>query len=223
MRSLSFLDGMPNTALTSCLNPDEPYRLFHFTIRAGIFRENVSEWTTKKERTCYDASGSPLSVWVDAGKGDSIAYVLLHEATHIVDGVLRITPDYLSRDQASGEVMPTEFTKGIWSKLTLPAPRYRDPLIKGPCLTPAARSCLSQRRRLSTPPCAGPRSRRRCMPATPGATISPSSSRSITGPRCSSSLTGSRYERRAKRSCEYEPMKSELVRSRFNLMKQFYE
>ena len=99
MRSLSFLDGMPNTALTSCVNLDEPYRLFHFTIRAGIFQENVSEWTTKKERTCYDLSGSPLSVSIDAGKIDSIVYVLLHEATHIVDGVLRITPDFLSKDQ----------------------------------------------------------------------------------------------------------------------------
>ena len=43
LRSVSFLDGMPNTALTSTINPGEPYRLFDITIRAGTLRQNVSE------------------------------------------------------------------------------------------------------------------------------------------------------------------------------------
>jgi hypothetical protein len=43
LRSVSFLDGMPNTALTSTVNPGEPYRLFDITIRAAILRQNASE------------------------------------------------------------------------------------------------------------------------------------------------------------------------------------
>ena len=52
LRIISFLDGMPNTALTSTVNADEPYRLFDITINASILRQNVSEWLTQKERTC---------------------------------------------------------------------------------------------------------------------------------------------------------------------------
>ena len=99
LRGVSFLDGMPNTALTSTVNPDEPYRLFHITIRAGILRENVSEWMTWKERTCYEVASSTLSVSVEAGELDAIIYVLLHEATHIVDSCLQMTPAVRSNGQ----------------------------------------------------------------------------------------------------------------------------
>ena len=90
LRSVSFLDGMPNTALSSTVNPDEPYMLFHITIRAGFLRENVSEWMTWKERTCFEVASSPLCVSVEAGELDAIIYVILHEATHIVDSCLQI-------------------------------------------------------------------------------------------------------------------------------------
>lgn len=133
LASLSFIDGMPNTALTSAVGPDNSPqgRSFHITVRAGIFRETASEWATKKERTCFDLSGSPLSVSIDAGPMDSLAYVMLHESTHIVDAALRITPDPLPEGRGPDEVPPTEFTRGIWSRLTLPSPRYRDSLLQG--------------------------------------------------------------------------------------------
>jgi hypothetical protein len=130
LRSVSFLDGMPNTALTSIVNPDEPYLLFHITIRAGILREDVSEWLTWKERTCFDADGSPLSVSVEAGKLDAIVYVLLHEATHVVDHSLRITPALRPGDPPAGGSPATAFTEGVWSGRTTASPRYRDPLLE---------------------------------------------------------------------------------------------
>jgi hypothetical protein len=130
LRSVSFLDGMPNTALTSTVNPDEPYRLFDITIRAGVLREDVSEWLTWKERTCFEAADSPLSVAVEAGKLDAIVYVLLHEATHVVDSCLRIAPVIPSGDQPAGGVPASAFTEGVWSGHTTPSPRYRDPLLE---------------------------------------------------------------------------------------------
>lgn len=126
LRSVSFLDGMPNTALTSTVNPDEPYRMCDITIRAAILKENVSEWLTEKERTCFSTENSPLNVSIEAGKRDALAYVLLHEATHIVDFCLGITPTEPVGKPLAGNA----FTDGIWSERTLHAPLYRDPLLE---------------------------------------------------------------------------------------------
>lgn len=130
LRSVSFLDGMPNTALTSPVNPDEPYRLYHITIRAAILREDVSEWLTWKERTCFEAAGSPLSVAVEAGNLDAIVYVLLHEGTHVVDDCLRITPAVPAGVSPAGDAPATAFTEGVWSGRTTPSLRYREPLLE---------------------------------------------------------------------------------------------
>jgi hypothetical protein len=130
LRSVSFLDGMPNTALTSTINPNEPFRLFDITIRAGIFRNDVSEWLTEKERTCFDSTGSPLSVSIEAGKLDAILYVLLHEATHVVDSSLGLTPAVHAGDQPSAPVRPTPFTEGIWTDRLTAASQYRDSLLE---------------------------------------------------------------------------------------------
>jgi hypothetical protein len=131
LRTLSFLDGMPNTALTSTVNPEEPYRLLDITINAAILRQNVSEWLTQKERGCFDAVGSPLSVSIDAGtKLDALVFVLLHEATHVVDMSLRITPEIPrdGRPDGGGVAHRSGFTDGVWTALSTPVPRYRDPL-----------------------------------------------------------------------------------------------
>ncbi len=117
LRTISFLDGIPNTALTSTVNPNEPYLLFDVTVRAGVFRETVSEFLTQKERSCFDTAGSSRNVFIEAGTLEAIVYVLLHEATHIVDSSLQIS-------QAGS------FTDGVWIDRTTPDPRYRDPLLE---------------------------------------------------------------------------------------------
>jgi hypothetical protein len=130
LRSVSFLDGMPNTALTSPVNPDEPYRLYDITIRAAILNEDVSAWLTWKERTCFESADSPLSVAVEAGKLDALVYVLLHESTHVVDDCLRITPAIQPGDQPAGGAPTSAFTEGVWSDRLTPSPRYRDSLLE---------------------------------------------------------------------------------------------
>lgn len=127
LRSVSFLDGMPNTALTSTVNPTEPYALFDITIRAAILNETASDWLTQKERICFDTAGSPLSVTVEAGNLDALVYVLLHEATHVVDSCLGLTPAVRPDAQpAAGAAPATEFTEGVWSDRLVHAPEYRD-------------------------------------------------------------------------------------------------
>lgn len=130
LRVISFLDGMPNTALTSTVNHDEPHKLFDITINASILRQNASEWLSQKEQSCFDASSSPLRVTIDAGtKLPALVYVFLHEATHVLDASLRITPAAPPAD-APAQIADKPgfgFTNGVWTQLTLPVPRFRDP------------------------------------------------------------------------------------------------
>ncbi len=130
LRSINFLDGMPNTALTSTVNPDDSYRLCDITVRAAIFGEDVSQWLTWKERTCFEGQGSPLRVTIEAGQVDAIAYVLLHEATHVVDQSLTITPAIRPGGPDPGITHSSPFTDRIWSDLRTPDSRYREPLLE---------------------------------------------------------------------------------------------
>ena len=132
LRGVNFLDGMPNTALTSTVNPGEPYELFDITIRAAVLRQTASEWLTEKERTVFDSSGSGRSVSVEAGGRDALVFILLHEATHVVDNCLGLTPPFPPGKPPQGAPPPppppTEFTRGVWDDRMLPAPAYRDAL-----------------------------------------------------------------------------------------------
>lgn len=123
--SISFLDNMPNNALTSTLNSSETFKVFNITVRAGMLHETVSEWLTAKERTCFEPSDAGISVAIDAGKLDAVLYLLLHEATHVVDGTLNLmshATDHTNPDNAP-------FTASIWEQRTVLAPGYRNELL----------------------------------------------------------------------------------------------
>ncbi|QNF34800.1 hypothetical protein HUW51_19470 [Adhaeribacter swui] len=105
LRSISFLDNMPNTALTATVNPDAKFPVFDLTVRAAIFKQTASEWMTEKERTCFKSTGSSLAITCDIGSLSAMLYVILHEATHMVDVSLQI-------GQSAG------FSKNIWKDRT---------------------------------------------------------------------------------------------------------
>jgi hypothetical protein len=88
LAGISFLDNMPNTALTSIVNPGDSLKRYHITFRAAILKQTISEWLTEKERTLYNSSDT--SVNLHAGNLNAIIYVLLHETTHVIDGSLDI-------------------------------------------------------------------------------------------------------------------------------------
>ena len=222
LRSVSFLDGMPNTALTSTVNPDEPYRLYDITIRASILHEDVSEWLTKKERTCFDAAGSPLSVSVEAGKLDALVYVLLHEATHVVDSSSGITPAVRSGDQPAGDTPASAFTEGVWSELTIPSLRYRDPLLERVKFRAGGQALgIDEAEPVYT-----------SLRRTPFVSLYGSRNwyddlaEYVTLYHLTEVL-GQPYRivirKEGKEAFAYEPMKSDLVRARVGQMKRFYE
>lgn len=126
--SISFMDNMPNTALTSPVESLDSMQLFNITFRAGILNETISEWATQKEYTCYDRSANPeLAISIEAGDLDALQYVLLHEATHVLDAVLNITPH---PEERGALVEPTPYTKGIWHKMNIPTEPFIDSLLE---------------------------------------------------------------------------------------------
>lgn len=114
LKSISFLDNMPNTALTSSFNNDEKYNLYHITFRAGILNETVSQWLTWKETTGFDTAHSPIRVHVEGGEMNALVYVLLHETTHVVDGSLGITGKRAGK--IPDPVAAPDFAGGIWEE-----------------------------------------------------------------------------------------------------------
>jgi hypothetical protein len=127
LRRISFLDGMPNTALTSTVDPEAATPAYDLTVRAGVLHESVSEFLTKKERTCFDFSGSTRTVAIEAGTLEAIVYVLLHEATHMVDGALGLTPVEGRTPAADADLLTT----GVWTDRLTVTSEYANPLLDG--------------------------------------------------------------------------------------------
>jgi hypothetical protein len=124
LRSLSFLDNMPNTALTSTVS-SSPQPLFDITIRAAILPQTATDWLTQKERTCFAATDSAWQVTIEAGVRSALDYVLLHEATHVVDAALHFTPALAAGGQLLDSAAAKPFTAGIWQSRTIPATGLR--------------------------------------------------------------------------------------------------
>jgi hypothetical protein len=90
LRHLGFVEGVPGqgTALTSKVGDSMQ---FDITVRAGALRESLAEFLTTKERRLFEADGSGQSVSFDAEGADALTYLLLHEATHILDMSRQLT------------------------------------------------------------------------------------------------------------------------------------
>ena len=128
LQSISFMDNMPNSALTSPVICIDSMKMYNITFRASVLNETISEWATWKENTCYDGWANPgYQIKIQAGKLNAFVYLLLHEATHVVDAVLKLTPHPLNK---SDQVIATSFTSGIWEKLLIPSTRYRNSLLE---------------------------------------------------------------------------------------------
>ncbi len=128
LHSISFMDNMPNTALTSPIVSEDTIKKFNITFRAGILNETISEWATWKEKSLYDVSANPIfEVQIDAGKLDAFVYVLLHEATHVVDAVLKLTPD---AEEDEDLVQHTVYTKNIWRLFNSPEVKFTNPILE---------------------------------------------------------------------------------------------
>ncbi len=123
---ISFLDNMPNTALTATVNPGDSIPVFTITFRAEILEQNVSQWLTEKEQSYFKPGGQDLKVSIEAGEMDAIFYVLLHETTHVVDGALGIIGKNRELRKSLFADQVEEFTTGTWLNRTTVVPTFLD-------------------------------------------------------------------------------------------------
>ncbi|KAB7765040.1 hypothetical protein [Xanthomonas maliensis] len=115
---LSFVDGpgSPGTALTRTHDGSDGQPLFDITVRADVLETSLSAFLTGKDARLFNADDSGYRIELEAGTVPALEYLLLHEATHVVDGVLNITAD-------GGPF------RNLWTDyLTLAAPLDRGPL-----------------------------------------------------------------------------------------------
>jgi hypothetical protein len=222
LRSISLVSDMPNTALTSTVNPTQSHRLFDITMRAAILKQSAAEWMAEKESSCFDGKNSPFSLRVDVGNITAIQYVLLHEATHIVDATQEITPSFRPSALNASPGSATPFTAGIWQDARTPVSRYVDQRLMairfrqgGQVLDAADMKTLYE-----------------ALGRTPFVSLYGSSARTedlaeyvtvyhltqkLQQPFRISVFDGDREV------LLHDPMASEIIRSRFEYMKQFYE
>lgn len=122
LRRLSFLNLQQGagSALTSRVGLDETSTQFDITFRASLLDESLTRFMNVKEARLFAEDGSGHTVEFDAGQGDALTYVLLHEATHIVDQVMGLTDDEAGA-----------FRAGIWEDLRTPS----EPHASSPALT----------------------------------------------------------------------------------------
>ncbi|ATB33032.1 hypothetical protein [Melittangium boletus] len=92
---LSFIDAPSSagTALTRAYDGPDGGPLFDITLRADVLDKSLSEFLTEKESMLFTDDGSGYSVRLSAGRAPALTYLLLHEATHVVDRTLGVSTD----------------------------------------------------------------------------------------------------------------------------------
>jgi hypothetical protein len=111
LEGISFLDDMPNTALTSTVLSSDSVRRYHITFRTAVLHQTISQWITEKEKTCFSLDDTSIHVTIQAGNEPAIVYILLHETTHVVDGSLALF-------DGLGSNFKRNFTAGVWTSHT---------------------------------------------------------------------------------------------------------
>ena len=127
VRTISFLDGIAGNG-TTLLETDATVPIFNVVVRASILNESVSDFLTRKERTCYASADSGETISVEAGSLPALLYVLLHESVHVIDISNRHgqeAPPHLFAGHAASTLV-----QGIWDNATTTVAAYRSPLFE---------------------------------------------------------------------------------------------
>lgn len=127
VRSISFIDGIPGNG-TTIMEDGSTLPVFDIVLRAGLLKENISEFLTRKERSYYTVDGSNLTLSVEAGSLPAVLYVLLHESVHVLDVSNRAGQEGPPRLFANRAQDP--LVRGIWESARVKVPAYQSPLFQ---------------------------------------------------------------------------------------------
>lgn len=97
---LSFVEAPASvgTALTRMYDGPNGEPLFDITLRAEVLDVSLSSFLTYKEQSLFSEDGSGLTVHVFAGDAPALPYLVLHEASHVVDRTLGLTQSRMVSD-----------------------------------------------------------------------------------------------------------------------------
>jgi hypothetical protein len=120
LNRISFVDGIPGVGTGLTGKSDSNPNMLSMTFRADILHQSASAFLTWKEQQCFMPDRSNYQVSINAGDVGAFTYVLLHEATHVVD---------FSRGFSAQKSNP--FHVGIWSDKGKLLPPYDAILMSG--------------------------------------------------------------------------------------------
>ncbi len=99
-------------------------------INPATMKNDISKWLTYKENTCFIKDpATSVDVWCGTNY-TGLLYILLHEGTHVVDYMRRLTPyvEKTTREILGQKSKATPFTAKIWKDYRLPVKKYDYPL-----------------------------------------------------------------------------------------------
>lgn len=86
-------------------------------VNPELFSRGISEWLTYRENSIFKQGSDDVRIEVDCGREyTALMYVLLHESSHILDYVRRVTP-FVDRAFAAAQGLSdkkTPFVAGVW-------------------------------------------------------------------------------------------------------------
>ncbi len=125
--AIYFLKNFQSAGLTDWVLDDKTNVFCHMIFNPQVLKWNIAETLAWKERTCFSAEGSPFQLKIEAAsQSPGLLYILLHEATHVVDYAEKITP-FVENSRYAGYLKrpaPSPFTNGFWLNYDTPLKDY---------------------------------------------------------------------------------------------------
>ncbi len=122
-----FIKNFKGSGLTEWVvdRDDRVYAVMVFN--PSVLGKGISALLTEKERTCFRPDDPSYEITIDCGsKYSGFLYILLHEATHLVDYIEPVTP-YTDRQYKRHFRITTagnDFTRNVWNDYDVPKRRY---------------------------------------------------------------------------------------------------
>tara|TARA_B110000305_G_C19428397_1_gene634912 strand:- start:682 stop:1677 length:996 start_codon:yes stop_codon:yes gene_type:complete len=118
-----FIDEFMGSGLTDWLINDQGEIFTYFIFNSNVFDLNLSQGLTHKENTAFIKNGSENSIEIEAGNNyQLLLYILLHESTHALDYIYRISPytDKFFEETFGKSNRKLPFIENRWTSLKEP-------------------------------------------------------------------------------------------------------
>ncbi|MCU0821531.1 MAG: hypothetical protein MUC95_03540 [Spirochaetes bacterium] len=125
-----FINNFMGSGMTDWLVDSGRKLYFVMYFNPITLKMNMSEWLIYKEKTCFIDDMSDMDISIDAGKKYSAFLgILLHEAVHVADYTIHITPFVEENTRilsvVNGEkIKESQFVNGTWVDIELPAGKF---------------------------------------------------------------------------------------------------